>query len=117
MITKTTLKHLEMKHLLFCIAAFLILTAAQSWETGITGKYSFGQDATIEIRSDHTYLETRGGDWRKGMWKVQKDTLLLQEGMTHSSVIGKVNPNFGRTFFLVKTNALKVGNDLFKKTH
>ncbi len=104
-----------MKTLLICMAGFVLLTAAQSWETGVTGKYSLGKDLTIEINTDHTFIETRGLDWRKGMWKVRKDSMLLQEGMTHSSVIGKTNPAFGRTFFMVKPNALKVGNDLFKK--
>jgi hypothetical protein len=106
-----------MKQFLFGISTFVVLTSAQSWETGVTGKYSLGPEATIEVKTDHTFIETRGADWRKGMWKVKKDSMLLQDGMTHSSIIGKVNPNFGRTFFLVKTNALKVGNDVFKKTH
>ncbi|MFI5149065.1 MAG: hypothetical protein ACHQRM_04980 [Bacteroidia bacterium] len=99
------------------LAILCLITASLSFQAGdntILGTYRFGTARKIEFKKDHTFLETKGGDWRNGMWKLSHDTLVLQEGMLHSA-----NPRAPLAqyvpFFLFKKGVVYAGQDAFFK--
>jgi hypothetical protein len=105
-----------MKKYTFLLAALIGLTAAQSFDTHVLGNYSAGPQHTLVMSLDHTFKETIGADWRNGMWKLKKDSLILQPGMYHSdSPKAPINPAFGIEFFLVKKDGILAGKVLYKK--
>jgi hypothetical protein len=101
-----------MKHLVFFLASFASLTAFQMMEKNPIGSYVLDKDNTVELKKDHTLKETHGLDWRTGMWKVSHDTIVIQDGLQHSNVPGKLYPYQG--FYLIKKTDLQVGKMLYK---
>lgn len=104
-----------MKKTAITLFAVLSLAASQSFDSHILGSYSAGPQITLVMNLDHTFKETIGEDWRNGMWKLQKDSLILQPGMYHSSVPGKINPAFSIERFLVRKDGILAGKVLYKK--
>ncbi|HEV7230595.1 MAG TPA: hypothetical protein VGO45_04660 [Bacteroidia bacterium] len=104
-----------MKQLLISITAACMLVAFQSYDSHVLGKYSKSPTESIVMNSDHTFLQTIGDDWRKGMWKLKKDSIIIQDGMYHSSQPGKIKPEFGITSFILKKEGILAGKDLYRK--
>ena len=103
-----------MKTLVFTLAAFISFAGFQMMEKNPVGKYVLNDQESVVIKKDKTFLETHGSDWRNGMWKVSHDTVILQDGMTHSGSAGRQYPNY-RPVYMIKGADLMVGKDLYKR--
>jgi hypothetical protein len=104
-----------MKKILLAITPIGMLLAFQSYDSHVLGKYSKSPTESIVMNNDHTFLQTIGDDWRKGMWKLHKYSLILQDGMYHSSTPRKTNAEFGITVFMLKKEGILAGKYLYRK--
>jgi len=103
-----------MKTLLSCLIALLLCSAFQSWDIYTAGTYSNGSNGTLELKTDNTFKETHGGEWRNGYWKLRHDTIIVDERMSHHDHVGGTYAY--RPFFLVKKGDILIGTELFKRS-
>jgi hypothetical protein len=102
-----------MKKITLLLTPFLLCCAFQSYDLAMAGNYTNGTTASLELKTDNTFKETHGGEWRNGFWKMRHDTILVDERMTHSSQRGVAYAY--QQFFLVKKEGILIGKDLLKK--
>jgi len=102
-----------MRKLLLILAPVGLFFAFQSWDMYIIGKYTGTSGAMLDIKLDHTFKETRGMDWRTGMWKLSHDTLVIQEGLSHHNTPHVNYPYF--QYFLSKKEGIQIGGEMFRK--
>jgi hypothetical protein len=98
------------------IALLISWCFIQVSDASLFGTYVYTYDSTrkIELKKDHTFVETNGNDWRNGMWKLSHDTLVLQEGMNHFTHPHQAPPVYSQ-FFLIKSGIIYAGRDPFRK--
>jgi hypothetical protein len=99
------------------ISGILFLASAVLFQTGdaaLFGTYVFNPTRKIELKKDHTFVESNGDDWRNGMWKLSHDTLVLQDGMIHNTHPRQAPPVYA-SFFLLKQGMIINGVDYYKK--
>jgi hypothetical protein len=99
---------------LLCLLLLTTLAAFQANDKALFGIYIFDAKRKIELKKDHTFMETKGDDWRNGMWKLSHDTLVLQEGMLHTANPRQPLASY-TPFFLYRQGVVYAGRDAFKR--